>query len=61
MLLQIEVKRKMLGRSVTFEPRSVEKHFQQQNFFELTTPNRYMFACSKMPIRTFAGGSFTGV
>ena len=37
-LLQIEVKRKMLGRSVTFEPRSVEKHFQQQNFFELTTP-----------------------
>ena len=22
---------------------------------------RYMFACSKMPIRTFAGGSFTGV
>ena len=39
MLLQIEVKRKMLGRSVTFEPRSVEKHFQQQNFFELTTPN----------------------
>ena len=39
MLLQIEVKPKMLGRSVTFEPRSVEKHFQQQNFFELTTPN----------------------
>ena len=28
-LLQFEVKRKMLGRSVTFEPRSVEKHFQQ--------------------------------
>ena len=22
---------------------------------------RYMFACSKMPIRTFAGGSFTSV
>ena len=38
MLLQIEVKLKMLGRSVTFEPRSVEKRFQQQNFFELTTP-----------------------
>ena len=42
MLLQIEVKRKMLGRSVTFEPRSVEKHFQQQNFFELTTPNAHL-------------------
>ena len=40
MLLQIEVKRKMLGRSVTFEPRSVEKRFQQQNFFELTTPTQ---------------------
>ena len=38
-LLQIEVKRKMLGRSVTFGPKSVEKRFQQQNFFELTTPN----------------------
>ena len=38
-LLQIEVKRKMLGRSVTFGPKSVEKHFQHQNFFELTTPN----------------------
>ena len=38
MLLQIEVKRKMLGRSVTFGPKSVEKRFQQQNFFELTTP-----------------------
>ena len=37
-LLQIEVKLNMLGRSVTFEPRSVEKRFQQQNFFELTTP-----------------------
>ena len=41
-LLQIEVKRKMLGRSVTFEPRSVEKHFQQQNFFELTTPSNHI-------------------
>ena len=29
----------MLGRSVTFGPKSVEKCFQQQNFFELTTPN----------------------
>ena len=38
MLLQIEVKRKMLGRSVTFGPKSVEKRFQQQNFFELTIP-----------------------
>ena len=25
----------MHGRSVTFGPKSVEKHFQQQNFFEL--------------------------
>ena len=40
MLLQIEVKPKLLGRSVTFEPKSVEKRFQQQNFFELTNPNR---------------------
>ncbi len=39
MLLQIEVKQKMLGRSVTFGPKSVEKRFQQQNFFELTTPS----------------------
>ena len=41
MLLQIEVKPKMLGRSVTFEPKSVEKRFQQQNFFELTTPIKH--------------------
>ena len=40
-LLQIEVKQKMLGRSVTFGPKSVEKRFQQQNFFELTTPIRH--------------------
>ena len=38
-LLQIVVKLKMLVRSVTFWPKSVEKCFQQQNFFELTTPN----------------------
>ena len=38
-LHQIEVKRKMLGRSVTFGPKSIEKCFQQQNFFALTTPN----------------------
>ena len=38
-LLQIEVKQTMLGRSVTFGPKSVEKRFQQQSFFELTTPN----------------------
>ena len=37
--LQIEVKRKMLGRSFTFGPKSVEKRFQQKNFFELTTPS----------------------
>ena len=29
----------MLGRSVTFGPKSVEKRPQQENFFELTTPN----------------------
>ena len=29
----------MLGRSVTFGPKSVEKCFQQQNVFELTTPS----------------------
>ena len=28
----------MLGRSVTFGPKSVEKRPQQGNFFELTTP-----------------------
>ena len=28
----------MLGRLVTFGPKSVEKIFQQQNSFELTTP-----------------------
>ena len=44
-LLQIEVKSKMLGRSVTFEPRSVEKRFQQQNFFELTTSNPNVQKC----------------
>ena len=31
----------MLGRSVTFGPKSVEKRPQQENFFELTTPNEY--------------------
>ena len=36
--LQIEVKRKMLSRSVTFGLKSVENRFQQQTFFELTTP-----------------------
>ena len=30
-LLQIKVERKMLGRSVTFGPKNVEKHFQEQN------------------------------
>ena len=28
----------MLGRSVTFWPKSIEKRPQQGNFFELTTP-----------------------
>ena len=31
----------MLGRSVTFGPKSVEKHPQQGNFFQLTTPIDY--------------------
>ena len=31
--LQIEVKQKMLGRSVTFGPKSVEKRPQTTNFF----------------------------
>ena len=31
-LLQIEVKPKMLGRSVTFEPKSVEKRFNSKTF-----------------------------
>ena len=30
----------MLGRSVTFGPKSVEKRPQQGNYFELTTPNK---------------------
>ena len=37
--LQIKNKQKMLGRSVTFGPKSVEKRPQQENFFELTTPS----------------------
>ena len=37
--LQIEAKQKMLGRSVAFGSKSVEKHLIRQNFFELTTPN----------------------
>ena len=36
-LLQIEVKQKMLGRSVTFGQKSAEKLPQQGNFFELMT------------------------
>ena len=31
----------MLGRSVTFGPKSVEKRPQQGNFFELTTPTNH--------------------
>ena len=34
--LQFEAKHKMLVRSVTFMPKSVEKHFQQQFSFDLT-------------------------
>ena len=53
MLLQIEVKRKMLGRSVTFGPKSVEKRFQQQNFFELTTPIAHLSARMICPLGAF--------
>ena len=45
-LLQIEVKRKMLGRSLTFVPKSVEKRFQRQNVFELTTPSINFDVCT---------------
>ena len=37
-LLQIEVKQKMLCRSLTFGPKSVEKHFQRGTLKNLTTP-----------------------
>ena len=36
--LQIEVKQKMLGRSVVFGVKSVKKRPQTKNFFYLTTP-----------------------
>ena len=36
----------MLGRSVTFGPKSVEKRPQQENFFELTTPITQRFLVS---------------
>ena len=39
--LQIEAKRKMLGSSVAFGVKSVEKHLIRRNFFELTTPIAY--------------------
>ena len=39
--LQIEAMQKMLGRSVAFGVKSVEKHLIGQNFFELTTPIAY--------------------
>ena len=38
--LQTEAKWKMLGRSVTFGPKSVEKHFQRGTLKNLTTPIR---------------------
>ena len=39
MQLQIEPAGKILGRSVTFGPKSVENSSDLDNFFELTTPN----------------------
>ena len=44
MQLQIEAKRKMLGRSVAFGVKSVEKHLIRRNFFELTTPEQPLIA-----------------
>ena len=36
----------MLGRSVTFGPKSVEKRPQTKNFFEMTIPDAYLFLLS---------------
>ena len=44
--LQIEVKQKKLGRSVTFGVKSFEKHPQTKNFFEMTIPDAYLFLLS---------------
>ena len=41
--LQIEAAGKILGRSVTFGPKSVENRFELDNFFELTNPNEHVF------------------
>ena len=38
--LQIEPAGKILGRSVTFGPKSVENSSDLDNFFELTTPTQ---------------------
>ena len=43
MQLQIEVKQKMLGRSVAFRVKSVKKRPQTKNFFYLTTPNAHKY------------------
>ena len=40
MQLQIEPAGKILGRSVTFGPKSVQNSSDLDNFFELTTPIR---------------------
>ena len=52
--LQIEVKRKMLGRSVTIGVKSVEKCPPRADFFELTTPNTYLtlFTLEKYPFKS---------
>ena len=36
-VLQIEAKQKILGWSLTFRAKSIEKHPGLENFFELTT------------------------
>ena len=49
--LQIEIKQKMLGRSVTFGVKSVEKRPPRANFFELSTPIEYVFQVMRSGIQ----------
>ena len=46
MQLQIEPAGKILGRSVTFGPKSVENSSDLDNFFELMTPNAEIIGLS---------------
>ena len=47
MQLQIEVKCKTLGRSVTIRPKSVEKHLIKGTLKNLTTPTCYVVKMSE--------------